>query len=225
MRTTIRSLIEILDRSCPFPEPILEFGAFQVQGQEARAVRPLFEGRGYIGTDMRIGAGVDLALDLHSVGLRDASTGTAILLDTVEHVQYFWQASQEVYRVLKPGGIAVFTSVMYFPIHAYPSDYWRFTPEGFRVLGEPFDHALVESAGLAGFPHTVVAIGMKAPLDEARRAALEAGLAEWKRRRAQTWKEWAALLLPPILLVPLYDAFTHLAGKLASSDRLPPGEQ
>jgi SAM-dependent methyltransferase len=217
MRTTMKSLIEILDRTCPFSEPVVEFGAFQVRGQEARAVRPLFSNRWYVGADMRIGPGTDLALDLHSLGLRDGSSGTAILLDTVEHVQYFWRASQEVYRVLRPGGIAIFTSVMYFPIHAYPSDYWRFTPEGFRVLGEPFDEVLIESAGLAGFPHTVVAIGMKEPIDEARRAALEAGLAEWKRRYSQTWKEVVVLLLPPVLLVPLYDAFTNLAARLTGS--------
>ncbi len=216
MRTTIRELIKTLDRAYPFPEPIYEFGAYQVPGQESRAIRPLFQDRPYVGADMRVGPGVDLAVDLHMLGLRDNMVGTAILLDTVEHVQHFWRASREVHRVLKPGGMAIFTSVMYFPIHAYPSDYWRFTPEGFRVLGEPFEHTLVESAGLTGLPHTVIAVCVKGDLEASRQQALIAALAEWKRRHSQTWKEVMANILPPILLIPLYDAFTRLAGRLAS---------
>jgi len=213
MRATIRRLIETLDRAYPFPGPICEFGAYQVAGQEERAVRPLFQERAYIGTDIRIGPGVDLVIDLHQVGLRDSSIGTAILLDTVEHVRYFWRASEEIYRILRPGGIAVFTSVMYFPIHAYPSDYWRFTPEGFRVLVEPFEQTLIESAGLSGFPHSVVAIGVKGPLEEASPDALSAALLDWKRHSSQTWKEIAANLLPPAFLIPLYNAFTRLASR------------
>lgn len=218
MRATTKKLIEVLDRANSFPEPICEFGAFQIPGQELRAVRPLFAGRRYVGTDVRTGSGVDLLLDLHSLGLRDNSVGTSILLDTVEHVQHFWRASQEVYRILKPGGMAIFTSVMYFPIHACPSDYWRFTPEGFRVLGEPFEHTIVESAGLTGFPHTVVAVCFKGQVEDSRRRALTTSLAEWRGRHSRTWKELAAIVLPPILFVPLYHSFVRLAAQSSKSN-------
>jgi hypothetical protein len=212
-------LVETLDQSCPFQEPIYEFGAYQVAGQEGRAIRSMFRDRDYTGLDMRIGPGVDVAVNLHALGLRANALGTAILLDTMEHVQYFWQAAREIHRVLKPGGMAIFTSVMYFPIHAYPSDFWRFTPEGFRVLGEPFEHTLIESAGLAGFPHSVVAACVKGELDEARRARLAGALLTWKRQHSQTWKELAALMLPPVLAVPLYDAFTRLLARAGAANR------
>ena len=41
------------------------------------------------------------------------------------------------------GGVCVLSSVMFFPVHGYPHDYWRFTPEGMRLLLEPFDDVWV----------------------------------------------------------------------------------
>ncbi len=55
-------------------------------------------------------------------------------------------AIKESYRVLKPGGIAIHATVLLFQIHGYPSDYWRFTPEGLRLLCEDFGE-IVDSGG------------------------------------------------------------------------------
>lgn len=44
------------------------------------------------------------------------------------------QAMDETFRVLKPGGIAIHTTCFFNEIHAAPSDYWRFTPQGLRLL-------------------------------------------------------------------------------------------
>ncbi|MFQ5937729.1 MAG: hypothetical protein ACE5LB_15100, partial [Acidiferrobacterales bacterium] len=56
-----------------------------------------------------------------------------------EHVQSPFVAVQEAGRVLKPGGVALLASVMNFPIHSFPSDYWRFTHEGVRKLFPELD--------------------------------------------------------------------------------------
>jgi len=210
MRTTIRRLVERLDQSVAFREPIFEFGAFQVPGQEQDSVRDLFQGRNYVGCDMRQGRGVDRVLDLEALDLPDGSVGTAIVLDTVEHVRHVWRAADELHRVLAPGGILIMTSVMNFPIHAYPSDYWRFTPEGFVTLGERFEAVVVESAGLPDFPHTVVACAVKAPCPPETTERLQRALAEWKRSDSSSWKEVVALVAPPILLGPLHRLYTRL---------------
>jgi hypothetical protein len=55
----------------------------------------------------------------------------------------------------------VLSSVMNFPIHDYPYDYWRFTPEAFKSILKPFSSAFVGFAGTDDFPHTVVGIGFK----------------------------------------------------------------
>ncbi len=204
MRSTIQKLVQRLDSVRRFPEPICEFGAFQVPGHERRAGRPLFSGRRYIGSDLQRGPGVDCVLDLERLGLRTEAVGTAIALDTLEHVEQVWIALEELHRVLKPGGLLLLTSVMYFPTHAWPDDYWRFTASGFRALARKFDLTIIETAGLSDLPHTVVALAVKGRIDPSVEEALRAALADWKRNDAQGWRELFSLVLPPIVLAPAY---------------------
>jgi len=64
-----------------------------------------------------------------------------VLSDQVlEHVEKPWIAIDEVHRVLKVGGLAIFTTCLIHGIHGVPNDYWRFTPNGLRVLFEKFTH-------------------------------------------------------------------------------------
>ncbi len=162
MRELIRDFVATARETLPLDGPVYEFGSFLVPGQEQLAdLRPLFPGAQYVGADMREGPGVDLILNLHDVALPDATAGTVLCLDTLEHVEYPHKAVEEIHRILKPEGIAILTSVMDFPIHDYPYDYWRFTPEAFRSLLKPFAHCFVGHVGVKKLPHTVVGIGFK----------------------------------------------------------------
>jgi hypothetical protein len=116
----------------------------------------------------------------------------------------------EIHRCLRPDGILVMTSHMYFPIHAHPEDYWRFTDRGFASLLQAFNIIAIESCGLKKLPHTVAGVASKQRLPANLAAALGAALRVWKRRRATTWKEVALALLPPVLLIPAYDLFALL---------------
>lgn len=168
MRKETRAFVECLARTLPLPEPIVEIGALQIEGQEKYAdLRPFFPNQQFIGCDMREGRGVDRIENLHGLSFADASIGTLIMLDTLEHVQYPFKAMSEVRRVLKPGGVVLMTSVMLCPIHAYPSDYWRFTPEAFKVLLEPFETRWVFSDRPALFPRSVYGAGINGAADAA----------------------------------------------------------
>jgi len=197
VRALVKEFVRLVAETLPVPEPIYEFGALQVPGQEGFAdLRPLFPGREYVGCDLRPGPGVDRVLDLHHIALPDETAGTVLLLDTLEHVERFWVALEEVRRILRPGGLLLLSSVMDFPIHDYPADYWRFTPEGFRALLRPFEPSFVGYAGEADAPHTVVGWGYRGGEE-----SLEAFLPRYRRwqkrwRFPWGWRSWAALFLP-----------------------------
>ncbi len=160
MRDLIKDLVRLVADTLPLPEPIYEFGALQVEGQEGYAdLRLLFPGKQYVGADIRPGPGVDVLLDLHAIDLPDATVGTVLCLDTLEHVEYPRRAVAEMHRILHPGGFLLLSSVLDFPIHDHPHDYWRFTPDGLRSLLQPFADQVVVAVGPADFPHTVAGIG------------------------------------------------------------------
>lgn len=61
----------------------------------------------------------------------------------IEHVEGSPQrAMDEIHRVLRPGGIAIVTTCLLYPIHEAPADFWRFTPFGLRLLAKPFGEIL-----------------------------------------------------------------------------------
>lgn len=67
-----------------------------------------------------------------------------VLSDQVlEHVEGNPQlVFDETLRLLKPGGIAVHTTCLINPVHGYPGDFWRFTPEGLKLLSRSFSEIL-----------------------------------------------------------------------------------
>lgn len=160
MRQLIKEFVKIIADTLPISEPLYEFGSLQVQGQEGFAnLRPFFPDKEYVGCDMQAGPGVDRVLNLHNIDLPSETVGTVLILDTLEHVEFVRKATEEAYRILKPEGVLVISSQMDCPIHSYPNDYWRFTPQAFTSLLRPFSSCFVDFAGDEWFPHTVVGIG------------------------------------------------------------------
>jgi SAM-dependent methyltransferase len=157
----IREFVQDLTRVVELPDPVVEFGSMQVESGQDGDLRPLFAGRTFIGTDMREGPGVDQVEDLRRLSFADASVGTALCLDTLEHCEDPVTACRELARVTAPGGVCVISSVMLFGIHGYPSDYFRFTPEGFRSMLQGFDDVWVAGVGDPSIPTQVVGVGAK----------------------------------------------------------------
>ena len=186
MQNSIREFIKICCENLPFESPVYEFGAFTVSGQEPESLRPLFPHHQYIGCDIREGPGVDKILDLHALDMPDDSAGSILCLDTLEHVENPRLAVAEIFRVLKPNGLAVISSVFEFPIHNYPNDYWRFTPQGLELLMADFSPLQIFSYGRAeNSPQSIVGIGQKAgSLNMATIAQL-----------GQQWEKWQSGLV------------------------------
>jgi hypothetical protein len=142
------------------PEPIVDFGSLQTDPPEGD-LRRLFHGRSFTGTDVRDGPGVDRIEDLRALSYRDGGVGTAICLDTLEHCADPVRACRELRRVTATGGVCIVSSVMLFGIHAHPRDYFRFTPDGLRLLLEGFDEVQVASIGDPRHPFHVLAVATK----------------------------------------------------------------
>ena len=180
----IRDFVAELARAVELPDPVVEFGSLRVDASVDNDLRPLFPGRRYIGTDLREGPGVDRVEDLRRLSFADGEIGTALCLDTLEHCEDPLAACREMHRVLRPGGVCVISSVMLFGIHAYPQDFWRFTPDGFRLLLRDFDDRWVAGIGDPQIPTQVVGVGAKGrrlDLSLERFPSLAATQADWER--------------------------------------------
>jgi SAM-dependent methyltransferase len=109
----------------------LEVGSFDVNG----SVRALFAGGEYIGVDMREGPGVDQVAEAKALPFDDGRFDVVVSTEMLEHDPTFWLSLPEMARVLKPGGHLVVTARSTgFPLHDFPSDYYRFSPEALAFL-------------------------------------------------------------------------------------------
>ena len=114
---------------------VLDVGSYDVNGN----VRKLFDGARYVGIDMRAGPNVDRVLDAHDIleAFGPESFDTVVCCEMLEHDPAFWVSMDRMGRVLKHGGRLLFTTRgLGFPLHEYPSDLWRFTPDAGKRLAE-----------------------------------------------------------------------------------------
>jgi SAM-dependent methyltransferase len=162
MNPFLHGVVHAVAETFDLPEPIVEMGALQIEGQEHISnLRPFFTGKTYHGLDFRTGPGVDIVGNVESLPLPDRSIGTIIALSTFEHVQRFWRGFDEIYRVLRPDGAVLISCPFYLHVHAFPSDYWRFTPEALDFMLERYPVRIIGSQGPSRRPAHVWALGLR----------------------------------------------------------------
>lgn len=211
MRQNVKDFASIVSSTLPIVEPVYEFGSFQVPEQVGFAdLRPLFPEKEYVGCDMREGPGVDKVLNLHDIDLPSESVGTVLCFDTLEHVERPRRAMEEIHRVLKPNGFAVISSVMDFPIHDHPYDYWRFTPEAFKSILKPFAKSFVGFQGKEDFPHTIVGVGFRS--DNPSLTGLTNEYVAWQKADRNSIRQMVLQLAPPIIVPLMASAYRTIAG-------------
>ena len=76
--------------------------------------------------------------DAHRLPFSSNSVDCVLCCEVLEHIKDPRQCCNEIWRVLKHGGVAFISAPFLFPIHADPEDYQRFTPSGLKVLTGDF---------------------------------------------------------------------------------------
>lgn len=84
---------------------VLDVGSLDINGCN----RPLFVNCDYVGLDLAIGKNVDVVSVAHEYDAPDQSFDTIISTEAFEHDQYYELTIKNIIRMLKPGGLFVFT--------------------------------------------------------------------------------------------------------------------
>jgi len=132
--------------------PILEIGSKRYGGPPIFFdYRSLFPNTmRYVGADIEAGEGVDVVIDMTAdiSTIKERLGGTQfksiICLSVMEHVKDIVSFARNVESLLDQDGMLILSVPFVWEIHAYPDDYWRFTPGAVEILypGVAFDPVL-----------------------------------------------------------------------------------
>lgn len=151
MREPVRNYIKEMISKFKYEEPILDCGA----GWEPNFYQPLFPNMKYIKQDFQDydPPCIDVVCDIcHMSSIEENSIGLVLLLESLEHIEQPQRALDEIYRVLKPNGLLILTTVLGMGIHRCPKDYWRFCPDGIELLLSKFRMLDFTLEGEPSFP-------------------------------------------------------------------------
>ncbi len=95
----------------------------------------------------------DIFADVGDVPLDAQSIDCIICTEVLEHLPEPKACVNEMYRLLRKGGIAFASAPFMYPVHADPFDFQRFTEDGLRKLFSDF--ASVEVFQMGSYPGTM----------------------------------------------------------------------
>jgi SAM-dependent methyltransferase len=160
MRDPVRNYVRQMISKFTFEEPILDCGA----GWDPNLYQPLFPKMKYIKLNSQDynPPCIDVVCDICNMSpIEDNSIGLVLLLESLEHIEQPQKALDEIYRVLKPNGLLILTTVLGMGIHRCPKDYWRFCPDGIEVLMRKYKMLDFTLEGEPSFPLGIWVTGQK----------------------------------------------------------------
>lgn len=94
---------------------------------------------------------VDLLGTAYAIPAVDESFDSALCTAVLEHLEEPEQALRECNRVLKPGGVAIYSVPFIWHLHEEPRDFYRFTKYGLEYLFRKTGFDVIEIKALSGF--------------------------------------------------------------------------
>jgi len=129
--TCINSSTEFLNRFLSkqrISGTALVVGSKQYKGKSDR--RALYKRA--VGLDLEAGEGVDIVHDLETP--HEGSFGHIDCCSVLEHVKRPWLLCANIEALMAPRATILVCVPFVWRVHAYPSDYWRMTPEALPIL-------------------------------------------------------------------------------------------
>jgi SAM-dependent methyltransferase len=99
---------------------------------------------------------IDFFGTAYSIPVEDESFDSAICTAVLEHLEEPGMAIKECYRVLKPGGVAVYSMPFIWHLHEEPRDFFRYSRYGLQHLFEKNGFKILEITPLSGFAVTFI---------------------------------------------------------------------
>src|SRR5437667_1470680 len=123
---------------------VLDVGGGETEGRYSFSrVRAKRERVRLVILDVSAMKGVSVVGDAHRIPLRSESCDCVVCISTLEYVRNPGIVVEEMYRVLKPGGVLYMSAPFVFPYHPPPEDLFRFSMSGMRALGKAFEEIKV----------------------------------------------------------------------------------
>jgi SAM-dependent methyltransferase len=94
---------------------------------------------------------VDLFGTAYAIPVPDVSFNSALCTAALEHLEEPEQALRECYRVLKSGGVAIYSVPFIWHLHEEPRDFFRFSKYGLDYLFKKVGFEIIEIKALSGF--------------------------------------------------------------------------
>jgi uncharacterized protein YbaR (Trm112 family)/SAM-dependent methyltransferase len=91
-----------------------------------------------IRTDVKLTPYVDLVADIHTLPFLPNSLDYIFALAVFEHLRQPFEAAEEIYRALKPGGYVYAEANFVYPYHGYPHHYFNISTQGLKELFSKF---------------------------------------------------------------------------------------
>lgn len=73
-------------------------------------------------------------VDVQVMPYQNSTVDILVADQVLEHTKRPWVAADEIFRVVRKGGMAIMTTPFLLPIHYCPLDCWRIAPQGYEVL-------------------------------------------------------------------------------------------
>jgi SAM-dependent methyltransferase len=94
---------------------------------------------------------IDLFGSAYEIPALDESFDSALCTAVLEHLEEPEAGIRECWRVLRPGGVAIYSVPFFWHIHEEPRDFYRFTKYGLQYLFEKVGFEIVEIRPLSGY--------------------------------------------------------------------------